>query len=693
VAEQKPLVLINGETQQLPVGDTVTGIVGVSAPVARYWRMFNMSCADAFDLGAAEIEFRDINGTKIAGTVTSSTIVGGFPATNADDGNSATEWVAASNTAAWFEIDFGVGLENSVHSIYYMTRDTGAADQGVDNFTLEFSIDGTNWVNLGTMSKAVPWATGLETHIFPVSEMYWAGGKPGVDGIDAPPASITISPGWELILDQNFATTAITTTAQEVLTDLTQYDEIYIHSEITSGGSQLRYQFSPDGGTTWRTDQYSRLYTGISSDNYDNSDQPYFAAVDGGANNAGFATIKNHGTALTHTSKHGMWSSGATVFKVDGWQDRFEIANAIRFFAASTTISAGRLIITGKKSTGAGTGATGAAGADGAAGTNGTNGAVGADGVAVVGSNNLTNDGTITTSSSAFATKGAIVTPLFDILLKSLEVFMSTSPTQTIDISVAELTSPNPGNIASIIHPLGTMSAVNPTNTQSFVFPTPLVLQAGVAYAIMFVRTDGTATSACQVSYPGTGGLHDIAGLWETELTAGIRYATVAPAVSDNVYAALGAPCQMRLNVERNIGWIKPGGTANQVLTKIDGTDFNHEWSNSFYDVSSGFEATPTTSQILEKIMIARTLVFPANFVGSVGNIDTNPTASFAIDVQDDGVSIGTITIAIGGGFTFVTAGGTAQTVAVGSVLSFVGPVTADTTAASAIWTLLGSAS
>jgi len=511
-----------------------------------------------------------------------------------------------------------------------------------------------------------------------------------------PAIPITVSPGWELILDQNFATTAITTTAQEVLTDLTQYDEIYIHSEITSGGSQLRYQFSPDAGITWRTDQYSRLYTGITSDNYDDSDQAYFAMVDGGGNNSGFATIKNHGTALTPTSKHGMWSSGAagtTVFKVDGWQDRLEIANAIRFFAATTTISAGRLIITGKKSTGTGTGETGAPGNDGAPGAAGADGADGADGVAVVGSNNVTNDGTLTTSSSAYATKGAIVTPLFDILLKSLEVFISTSPTQTIDVSVAELTSPNPGNIVSIIHPLGTMSAVNPTSTQSFVFPTPLALQAGVAYAIMFVRTDGTATSACQVSYPGSGGINDTAGLWETELTAGVRYATVAPAVSDNVYAALGAPCQMRLNVERNIGWIKPGGTANQVLTKIDGTDFNHEWSNSFYDVSSGFEATPTTSQILEKIMIARTLVFPANFVGSIGNIDTNPTASFAIDVQDDGVSIGTITIGTGGAFTFVTAGGTAQTVAAGSALSFIGPVTADATAASAIWTLLGSAS
>ena len=115
--------------------------------------------------------------------------------------------------------------------------------------------------------------------------------------------------------------------------------------------------------------------------------------------------------------------------------------------------------------------------------------------------------------------------------------------------------------------------------------------------------------------------------------------------------------------------------------------------AGNFYDVSSGFEAIPTSSQILEKIMIARTLEFPANFVGSIGNIDTNPTASFAIDVQDDGVSIGTITIGTGGAFTFVTAGGTIQTVAAGSVLSFIAPASVDATAASAIWTLLGSAS
>lgn len=113
---------------------------------------------------------------------------------------------------------------------------------------------------------------------------------------------------------------------------------------------------------------------------------------------------------------------------------------------------------------------------------------------------------------------------------------------------------------------------------------------------------------------------------------------------------------------------------------------------NTYYDVQSGFDSTPTSSQVLDTMYIGRAVTFPADFSGSGGQIGTNPTASFAIDVQDDGVSIGTITIGTGGTFTFTTVSGTSKLVAAGSILTFVAPASVDATAANAIWTLLGTA-
>ena len=572
------------------------------------------------------------------------------------------------------------------------------------------------------------------------------------------PSGVTTS---TVLLDQDFSVTSITTTPQVLGVDLTLYDEIHIHAEIFSGGSALRYQFSPDAGTTWRADLYSRLYTGISSDNYDNSDQTYFTALDGAGNNAGFATIRHHNNPSTRTYKEAMWSSGAggtTVFKVDGWQDRLEIANDIRFFAATTTISSGNLVVTGVKYGGAlfnnlaatvapavtnddtenyvvgsrwmdvtnddtytcvdnttgaavwvqenGAGGGGAAAFTDLTDTPGTLGTAGqiakvnagatalefTNNIVDFGSDGLTAVATVSVSTSPYASKGAIITPNTDILLNAVEFFISgATPTQTVDVTVCQLDDANPGTVNTVIHPLGTMSSVNPINQEWFTFPTPLSLTAGVQYAIIFVRTDATAVDPLRVSFPGVVGQNDPAGLWSIELGS-VRYASLAPAVSDTVYAATTGPVQMRILARIDQGFVPVGGTANQVLSKVDSVDFNTQWVGSVYDVSSGFSATPTASQILEALIIVRTVTFPANFAGSGADITTNPTASFTVDIQDDGVSIGTVVFDTAGVPTFATVGAVAKTVAAGSKLEFIAPVTPDATAADAIWTLLGAA-
>jgi hypothetical protein len=61
---------------------------------------------------------------------------------------------------------------------------------------------------------------------------------------------------------------------------------------------------------------------------------------------------------------------------------------------------------------------------------------------------------------------------------------------------------------------------------------------------------------------------------------------------------------------------------------------------------------------------------------GSAGGVATNPGATFAIDVQDVGVSFGTITVATNGAVTFATTGSPppAVNLAAGSEVTFVAP-------------------
>ncbi len=63
------------------------------------------------------------------------------------------------------------------------------------------------------------------------------------------------------------------------------------------------------------------------------------------------------------------------------------------------------------------------------------------------------------------------------------------------------------------------------------------------------------------------------------------------------------------------------------------------------YDIALFIEETPTVAEIIAEFIAVRAFEFAANFTGSVGNILTNPTATFDIDVQDDTVTIGTISI------------------------------------------------
>ena len=111
------------------------------------------------------------------------------------------------------------------------------------------------------------------------------------------------------------------------------------------------------------------------------------------------------------------------------------------------------------------------------------------------------------------------------------------------------------------------------------------------------------------------------------------------------------------------------------------------------YRVGFFFTTAPSASEVLALHVASEAFTFPANFASpdSKGAVGTNPAASFALDVQKNGSTIGTITISTGGAFTFATSSGTSKSIAVGDVIKVVGPSSADASIANVAVTLVGA--
>lgn len=123
-------------------------------------------------------------------------------------------------------------------------------------------------------------------------------------------------------------------------------------------------------------------------------------------------------------------------------------------------------------------------------------------------------------------------------------------------------------------------------------------------------------------------------------------------------------------------------GTAGQFL-QTQGTSGDPLWVSEPYNPSGYVPGVPTASQVLVSVPVAQAVTFAANFAGCYLKLrGTTATASMAIDIQKNGSSIGTATIAASGSSaTFVSSGGTAQSLAAGDLFALVAPATPDATA------------
>jgi len=123
-------------------------------------------------------------------------------------------------------------------------------------------------------------------------------------------------------------------------------------------------------------------------------------------------------------------------------------------------------------------------------------------------------------------------------------------------------------------------------------------------------------------------------------------------------------------------------GNAGDVLTS-GGASAPPTWSAAPFDITAFYPGVPSASAKVARIPVARAVALPANFAGSYFTASANATATTVFDVQKNGSSIGSVSIAAGGTTaTFTTTSGTSKTLAAGDVFAVIAPATPDATLA-----------
>ena len=134
------------------------------------------------------------------------------------------------------------------------------------------------------------------------------------------------------------------------------------------------------------------------------------------------------------------------------------------------------------------------------------------------------------------------------------------------------------------------------------------------------------------------------------------------------------------------------GADVEAVLQEIGAELATLSGTTQPFDVLAFHPGTPTASAKVVRVPIARAVTFPANFAGSYFSASANATGTTVFDVQKNGSSIGSVSIAAGGTTaTFTTTSGTSKSFAAGDLLSIIAPGTPDATLADVGFVLAGT--
>lgn len=135
-------------------------------------------------------------------------------------------------------------------------------------------------------------------------------------------------------------------------------------------------------------------------------------------------------------------------------------------------------------------------------------------------------------------------------------------------------------------------------------------------------------------------------------------------------------------NIGRMVYVTDAFGAGKPGIAVFDSATTYKVFQPGIYDFGMFYPGTPdNTVLLMQRVIIAQPITIPANMAGAYGYVTTSPDATYDIDLQDDGVSIGTVSISNAGAFTFTTTGGTAKNVAPGSRLDFFAPTGSPTDA------------
>jgi len=190
--------------------------------------------------------------------------------------------------------------------------------------------------------------------------------------------------------------------------------------------------------------------------------------------------------------------------------------------------------------------------------------------------------------------------------------------------------------------------------------------EADLLYASTAAATGGTVTS---VELTAPGALFDVAGSPVT--TSGALAMSLKTQVKNTFLAGPAT-----------------GADAAPTMRALTAADLPAQP----FDIHTFYPGVPTASAKLYRGKLARAVTFPVNFAGAQFTASVNATGSTVFDIQKNGASVGSCTIAAGSATaTFVSVGGSAVSFAAGDVFSVIAPATADATLADPAITFAGT--
>jgi hypothetical protein len=152
MAERRPLVLLEGRIQELPVDDTLPGAGGTDDGKHRYWRISEAYTVQqpGVNFIHGEIQWRDDGGVKIPATITGSTpVLGAYAIANSNDDNLNSYGILAGGGPHYILYDFGADVAPT--SIAFRCDSGEWAAQQCKTFKFGYSDDGITWTTLPTI--------------------------------------------------------------------------------------------------------------------------------------------------------------------------------------------------------------------------------------------------------------------------------------------------------------------------------------------------------------------------------------------------------------------------------------------------------------------------------------------------------------------------------------------------------------